>query len=216
MVVEWLSDEGHVVETAEDGNTGLDLLKFYSYDLAVIDWELPHLSGPEICRTYRSGGGQAPILMLTGKSEIVDKQAGFASGADDYLTKPFDPRELSARLMAILRRPAVRLDPVLKVRDIELETGNHVVRQNGKQIHLMPKEFVLLEFFMRHPNQPFSPEAILDRLWESASEVSPELIKVYIARLRKKIQVEGQPPLIVTVHGVGYKLSTSTESGDSV
>jgi len=208
VIVEWLQDEDHVVEVAGDGATGLDHLKFYSYDLAVIDWDLPLLSGPEICRTFRGRGGQTPILMLTGKSGIADKEEGFNAGADDYLTKPFHPRELSARLRAMLRRPTVRVEAILKAHDVELDTATHVVRKADQQIHLMPKEFALLEFLMRHPNQPFSADAILNRLWPSESEVSSELVKVYIAKLRKKLDTDGGAPLITTVHGVGYKITS--------
>jgi len=206
VVSEWLKDEDHIVEVAEDGATGLDYLKFYSYDVAVIDWDLPKMKGPDICRTFRSRGGQTPILMLTGKSDIADKEQGLDSGADDYLTKPFHPRELSARLRAMLRRPPVRLEQMLRVQDIELDTVTHAVRRAGKEIHLMPKEFALLEFLMKHPDQTFNADAILNRLWPSDSEVSTELIKVYIAKLRKKIEVEGSPAVIATVHGVGYKI----------
>jgi two-component system, OmpR family, response regulator len=207
-IAEWLRDEGHIVEVANDGETGLDYLKFYSYDVAIIDWDIPKLSGPEVCRTYRERGGDAPILMLTGKSELADKEHGLDAGADDYLTKPFQPRELSARLRAILRRPPVRVEAVLYAQDVALDTVTHEVRRAGKVIHLMPKEFALLEFLMRNPNQPLSPDAILNRLWASSSEVSTESVKVYIARLRKKIDSEGSTPLITTVHGVGYKLVT--------
>jgi DNA-binding response OmpR family regulator len=211
MIAQWLRDDSHVVEVAADGLEGLDLLKFYSYDLAVVDWELPNLSGPEICKTFRARGGKTPILMLTGKSTIDDKAEGFQSGADDYLTKPFEPRELTMRLKAMLRRPEMVAEALLKAQDLELDTTSHVVRKADKPVHLMPKEFALLEFLMRHPNQPFSADAILNRLWPSSSEVSTELVKVYIARLRRKVDTEKQPTLITTVHGLGYKLNTSSE-----
>jgi DNA-binding response OmpR family regulator len=211
LISTWLGEESHVVEVVQDGDTGLDRLRFYSYDVAVLDWDLPKISGPEICRIFRSGGGHIPILMLTGKSDIADKLAGFDAGADDYLTKPFHPRELSARLRALLSRPTQSVKRVLSVGDLELDSQTHVVQKGGKPLHLMPREFALLEFFMLHPDEPFSTEALLNRIWPSSSEVSTDLVKVYIAKLRKKIDSEGESSPIVTVHGVGYKLLSSAK-----
>jgi len=208
MIVAWLEDDNHTAELVEDGKEGLDRLRFYEFDLAILDWELPLLTGPEICRTYRSNGGHIPVLMLTGKAEINDKVAGFDAGADDYLTKPFHPRELSVRLRALLMRPSQRLKKVLVVGDLELDSQNHVVRKVGQNVALAPREFALLEFLMRHPDEPFSADALLDRIWSSESEVSKDLVKVYIARLRQKIDCQDDHSRIVTVHGVGYKLQS--------
>jgi DNA-binding response OmpR family regulator len=213
MFTKWFGHE-HVVEIANDGATGLDLLKFYAYDLAVLDWELPKLSGPEICNAYREGGGKTVILMLTGKSTIEDKERGFNLGADDYLTKPFNPRELTLRINALLKRPAGRVEKVLQAQDLELDTETHVVRKAGKQVHLMPREFALLEFLMKHPDQPFSPDALLNRVWPSDSEVSTESIKTYISKLRRKLEAPEGPPLLGTVHGVGYKLHKTVQADD--
>ena len=115
MFIGWLKDE-HIVEVVNDGKTGLDYLKFHAYDIVVLDWELPGMSGPEVCSAFRNRGGKTPILMLTGKSEIKDKLAGFDAGADDYLTKPFHPLELTARLKALLKRPSERVAKVLATR----------------------------------------------------------------------------------------------------
>jgi two-component system OmpR family response regulator len=209
MFASWLKDE-HILEMAHDGVAGLDYLKFYAYDLVVLDWELPGLSGPEVCQAFRQRGGKTPVLMLTGKSTIDDKVQGFESGADDYLTKPFHPRELSARLKALLNRPAGRVEKVLTAHDLELDTETHTVCKSGKQIHLMPREFALLEFLMKHPDQPFNPDALLNRVWPSDSEVSTESIKTYIAKLRKKIDSPDKPTIISTVHGVGYRLDSQS------
>jgi DNA-binding response OmpR family regulator len=211
MFTKWFATE-HVVEIARDGATGLDLLKFYDFDLAVLDWELPGLSGPEICNAYRQGGGKTPILMLTGKSTIDEKERGFDVGADDYLTKPFHPRELTLRLKALLKRPAGRIERVLQAQDVELDTETHIVRKVGKQVHLMPREFALLEFLMKHPDQPFSADALLNRVWPSDSDVSTESIKTYISKLRRKLEAPEGPALIGTVHGVGYKLQKTVQS----
>jgi DNA-binding response OmpR family regulator len=206
VAINWLQGENHTVDHAADGAEGRDLLKFYSYDVAIIDWELPNISGPAICKEYRTSGGSTPIIMLTGKSEIMDKVAGLDAGADDYLTKPFDPRELSARLRSLLSRPAQKIQTTLTAGDLELDVNGHSVRKAGKLLHLMPREFALLELFMKNPDKTFSADVILDRVWSSNSEVSPDIVKVYIAKLRRKIEDRDAPPVIVTVHGVGYKL----------
>jgi two-component system OmpR family response regulator len=208
MVVDWLQNEKHTVDVVHDGKEGLDRLQFYSFDLAILDWELPSMNGPQILSEFRSKGGTIPIIMLTGKSELNDKVAGFDAGADDYLTKPFHPRELSVRLRALLMRPAQRVKDVLKAGDLELDSASHTVRKAGVQLHLMPREFSLLELFMRYPDEPFSTDAILNRIWSSESDVSTDLVKVYVAKLRRKIDDEKGDSKILTVHGVGYKLRT--------
>jgi two-component system OmpR family response regulator len=204
-----LKNEGYNVDIVEDGESGLYQLSCYPYDAAILDWNLPLMSGPAICQGYRNSGGQAPILMLTGMSNIVNKEQGFEAGADDYLTKPFDTRELMIRLRALLKRPPQRLQNILKLSDLAFDPISRVVRKSGEELHLLPKELALLEFLLRHPDEPFSAEALLDRIWPSVSDVSTELIEVHISRLRKKIDSPGMPSLIQTVHGVGYKLTGS-------
>lgn len=202
----WLENELYTVESVMDGADADQRLKVYSYDLVVLDWELPGLSGLEVCKRYRAGGGKAPILMLTAKSAISEKEAGLDSGADDYLTKPFHMKELSARLRALLRRTGRFTETVLKARDIVLEPGLFSVTRDGQEIRLLPKEFALLEFFMRHPGEVFSADALLDRVWVSESDVTPDAVVTCIKRLRKKVDVESQSSIIRTIHGVGYKL----------
>ena len=206
MIEEWLEKEHHLVDVVHDGKEGFDRLQFYSYDLAIIDIDLPSMSGTEICHQFRSGGGHTPVLMLTGKTEIDDKMKGFDAGTDDYLTKPFNPRELTARLRALLARPTHRIKDVLIIGDLELDPLEHIVRKAGLHLHLMPREFSLLELFMRHPGEVFSPEAILNKVWSSESEASPDTVKVHIAKLRRKIDDENNASRIVTIHGIGYKL----------
>lgn len=203
---DWLIFEKYVVEEAHNGRQALDMVRFYKYDVIVLDWMLPDLSGIEVCRQYRATGGSAPILILTGKREISDKEKGFTSGADDYLTKPFDTRELSARIRALLRRPRLYKDNILKVEDLTLDTGAHTVSRSGRVIELQPLEFQLLEFLLRHSNQVYSPEALLNHVWGAHSDASVDTIRTYIKTLRRKIDVEGKASVIKTVHGVGYKL----------
>lgn len=205
-VTQWLEFEHYVVEGVTDGEDALDRLRYYNYDVVILDWGIPKLAGIEVLRSYRAGGGTTPVLMLTGKDTIVDKELGLDSGADDYLTKPFHVKELSARIRALLRRPQPMTGNSLTFNDLELDTLNHTVKKGNKDIRLLPKEFSLLEFFIRHPNQVFSAENIIDRVWNADSEVSPESVRTYVTRLRSKIDVKGQDSIIETVHGVGYKL----------
>jgi DNA-binding response OmpR family regulator len=209
MVRDWLTFEHHLVETADNGRDGLDKLAFYQYDLVILDWELPEMTGIEICKEFRSRGGTTPVLMLTGKGTINDKESGYDAGADDYLTKPFHMKELSMRLRALLRRGGATLqNDTLKFRDLELEPGSHRVTRQGKDLQLLPKEFALLEFLMRHPNQVFSAEALLSRVWASETDTTVDAVSTCIKRLRKKVDVESQTSVIKTVHGVGYKLES--------
>ncbi len=203
----YLTHEHHLVEVVADGLEAMERLRFYKYDVIILDWMLPGMQGVEVCKGFRDSGGTTPILMLTSRRQTNDKIIGLDAGADDYLTKPFDVHEVSARVRALLRRPQTVHSNVLRVRNIILETSTFRVTREGTDIQLLPKEFALLEFFMRHPNQVFSAEALLDRVWSSESEASPETIRTYIKRLRQKIdRKDEQSSIISTVHGVGYKL----------
>lgn len=208
MVRDWLTFEHHLVETADNGRDGLDKLSFYEYDVVVLDWELPEMTGVEIIREFRSRGGTTPVLMLTGKGSVSDKELSFDAGADDYLTKPFHMKELSMRLRALLRRSSGFTGDALTFRDLMLEPSKHRVTRDGKDVQLLPKEFSLLEFFMRHPNQVFSAEALLSRVWASETDTTVDAVSTCIKRLRKKVDVEGRTSVIKTVHGVGYKLES--------
>ncbi len=203
----WLENERHAVDIVGNGREALEYVKSSAYDLIILDWELPELSGIDICRNLRDSGIQTPILMLTGKTAIKEKKLGLDTGADDYLTKPFNMEELSARVRALLRRPVALKKDTLQVRNIELDTVSGRVTKDGKQIHLLPKEFSLLQFFMRHPNEVFSAESILVRVWPTDSEATTQSLRPYINRLRGKIETPGEAPLICTVHGMGYRFS---------
>ncbi len=207
MVVDWLKFEHYSVELVYSGTEGLDRLQSSEYDAIILDWELPGLTGIEICQQFRAEGGITPVVMLTGKDLVSDKLTGLDAGADDYLTKPFNMKELSARLRAVLRRPAGLLDNVLKVGQLELEPTKYLVRKAGVELQLLPKEFSLLEFFMRHPNQVFSADALIQRVWMSDSEATGDAIRTCLKRLRKKLDDNDDAnPIIQTVHGVGYRL----------
>lgn len=204
MVKTFLIFEHHTVETIGNGAEACDHLKSFEYDLIILDWELPELSGIEILKYYRQRGGAAPVLMLTGKDEITDKEKGLDEGADDYLTKPFHMKELGARVRALLRRPAAVKDNLLRAKNISMDTAKYRVLKDEQPISLVPKEFQLLEFMMRHPNQVFSPEALLNRVWPAESESTAEALRTTMKRLRKKLDPDGE--ILKTVHGVGYIL----------
>lgn len=206
IIADQLSGDLHTVEVVNDGKDGYDRLRHYAYNVAVLDWNLPKMTGVEICRGYRAGGGSIPILMLTGKDTITDKTTGLDAGADDYLTKPFHLDELSARVRALLRRMPAVVDPIIKISDLTLDLNSHKVARGDREISLQPREYALLEFLMQHPNEIFSQDALMERVWKSDSETSPETVRVHIAKLRSKIDEDGKPQLIKTVHRVGYVL----------
>lgn len=207
MLMEKLTHEQHTVELVHDGFEARDRLRFYKYDAVVLDWDLPGMSGLDICREMRSNGDVTPVLMLTGKTTVDDKEQGLDAGADDYLTKPFNAREFAARLRAVIRRGAGVASNLLHGGGLVLDLSQHKVSRDGQEIALLPKEFALLEFLMRNPNQIYSAEMLLDRVWSSESDATPEALRVCLARLRKRIDVAGQDSIISTVRGVGYKLN---------
>jgi DNA-binding response OmpR family regulator len=206
LVEDWLKSEHHVVDHVETGTDAVDLLHASRFDLLILDWNIPGVSGVEVCNEYRNQGGTSPVLMLTGRDKIEDKEEGLDAGADDYLTKPFHLRELSARIRALLRRPPDMASNVIEHGRLVLDISACRLLKDGQPIELFPKELALLEFLMRHPNKVFSIEALQERVWSADSEASPETIRVHIARLRSKIQNEGDKPLLRTVHRQGYML----------
>lgn len=200
--------EHHAVEHVADGQGAFTQLRSFPYELIILDWELPSMSGIEILRRFRSSGGTTPILILTGHDTIEDKEQGLDLGADDYLTKPFHMKELGARVRALLRRPApASQSNVLTAGAISLDSVKHQATVSGDVISLLPREFQLLEFFMRHRNRVFSAETLLKSVWPSDSEATLEALRTALKRMRKKVDPKGE--LIRTVHGVGYILETS-------
>jgi DNA-binding response OmpR family regulator len=208
-VEEWLSFEHHTIEAVHNGTDAIERLKMCAYDAIILDWNLPDISGLEICQRFRTQLGVTPIIMLTAKSAISDRETGLDAGADDYLTKPFAMKELSARLRALLRRPHALLTSTLRAKDVELDAAKHMVMRQGKSIDLLPKEFALLEFLMRHPDHVFSGDELLRRVWHADSDATAEAIRTCLKRLRKKLGETEDNSIIETIYGVGYKLKTS-------
>ncbi len=201
-----LQAENYKVVEALGGEQASEWLISSMFDLIILDWTMPDISGVEVCRSFRSRGGITPILFLTGKTEIVDKEEGLDAGGDDYLTKPFDVRELLARMKALLRRPSYIQTEILKARNIELDTLKRSVTLSGETIPMTPKEFDLLEVFMRHPNQVFTQDRLLDLVWANDTDKAIDVIRQTVARVRNAIGETKQNRLIRTVHGVGYRL----------
>ena len=208
-VREWLSEDYHLVEVVNDGLAALEALKRAEYDVILLDWMLPGLSGIEICRQYRANGGQAAVLMLTAKKSLSSKEAALMDGADDYLTKPFQLRELSARVKALSRRSQNQIMEELECCSLRLQRSTHRVFKGEAELKLGPKEFTLLELFMRFPERVFSTEELLERIWGTETDVVAETVRSTIKGLRKKIDDgDSATSLIATVHGIGYKLGS--------
>jgi DNA-binding response OmpR family regulator len=203
-----LEQESYAVDVCFDGKEGYDLSTTEDYDLIILDLMLPEMSGIEIAQKLRKQKIHTPILMLTAKGQLDDKVAGLDSGADDYLTKPFAFEELLARIRALLRRPQQVNDTLLEVADLSLNTKTFEVKRCGKTISLSSKEFSLLDYLMRHPNQILTKDQIISHVWDYDADVLPNTVEVYIGYLRAKIDkpFKDKPSLIQTIRGFGYRL----------
>jgi two-component system response regulator VanR len=201
----WLAQkDGHTVEIVSDGAEALARLRLYEYDLVILDWKMPGQSGVDVCQQARGSGLKLPILMLTANAAIDHKQTGFNVGADDYLTKPFDLRELSLRVRALLRRPPDLLEDCFEVNGVRLDRQSRQVSKNGILVHLTPREYSLLELLMRHKNRSFTTEEIVEQAWSSESDVSRFAIKTVVSRLRAKLSENDEPSIIHNSPGHGY------------
>lgn len=202
--------ERYTVEWTTSGQDALSRARVSEYDLLILDWNVADLTGVDVCSQFRADGGKTPILMLTGKNLVSEKVTALDAGADDYLTKPFHINELTARVRALIRRAGGALQAdVLRVGDLTLDPQTFSVTRGGRDISLIPKEFAVLELFMRYPGIVFSQDAIFRRLWKSDEDTSSDIVRTHIKNLRKKLETTGEPAPIQTVHGVGYKLQKS-------
>ena len=201
--------EDFAVRHTPDGEEALLLARENPPDLVLLDWMIEGLSGIEVCRRLRrmEETANVPIIMLTARGEEEDRVRGLDTGADDYVTKPFSPRELVARVGAVLRRvrPALAGEP-LHHRDLEMDTVSHKVRRSGTVVPLGPTEFRLLRHFLEHPGRVFSRERLLDAVWGQDSDIEPRTVDVHIRRLRKALNKDGRDDLIRTVRSAGYSL----------
>jgi len=202
-----LSKEGYEVDVADNGITGQTLVEEKEYDLLILDWMLPQKSGLDICQELRKCGKTTPVLFLTAKDTIDDRVLGLDAGADDYIVKPFELRELLARVRALLRR-SPHFDGTiekLKVADLELDLLNQLAYRQGRAIKLSENELKLLEYFMRYPGQLLTHEQIYHYLWSEEHQPSSNVLAALVRLLRRKIEDQGEIPLIHTVYGKGYR-----------
>jgi two-component system response regulator MprA len=201
---------GYEVLQAENGERGLLSAQMDVPDAIVLDLGLPDIDGMQVTRTLRQSGDRTPILMLTARAAIEDRVDGLEAGADDYLVKPYDVRELQARVKAILRRNLGDGDGrVLRFGDLELDGDAHAARIGGREVELTRTEFQLLELFMLNPRRVLPSGLIYDRVWGYDYGLSGNALRVYIGYLRRKLEAGGEPRLIQTVHGIGYVLRES-------
>ena len=208
-----LEKEGFRVNAASDGEEALLLAGEQTPNIVLLDWMLPLMSGLEVCRQMRRNARMRdiPIIMLTARGEEGDRVRGLNSGADDYITKPFSPTELVARMRAVLRRATPGMtDETLQFADVTMDLAAHRVRRNGRDVHLGPTEFRLLRHFMQHPGRVFSREQLLDIVWGHDVYVEPRTVDVHIRRLRKAMNDDTEMDLIRTVRSAGYALDTKS------
>lgn len=201
-----LSQAGHIVDGAEDGESAQWLLSRKDYDLLILDWMLPTISGLSLCHQYRLSGKTAPVLMLTAKDTTLDKITGLDSGADDYLVKPTDMFELLARVRALGRRSPQWQGDTLSIADLQLHLSKLTVQRGEANVELSPRECQLLEYFLRHPDQVLTRDQIEQALWEWGSQPESNALTALVRKLRQRLELVGAEDLIKTVYGMGYRL----------
>jgi two-component system copper resistance phosphate regulon response regulator CusR len=199
-----LEEERFTADLVEDGLEGLRMASAGHYDVIVLDIRLPGMTGFEIVRTLRDRGVTTPVLMLTAQDSVEFKVQGLRAGADDYVTKPFSFEELLARVEALSRRPREVAPAVLQVDDLTLDTGTREVHRAGQRLDLTPKEYLVLEYLMRHPGRVMSRTLITEYVWDYHFDPGTNIVDVVINRLRKKVDAGAAKKLIHTVRGVGY------------
>jgi DNA-binding response OmpR family regulator len=206
-LMETLRDRQYQVDLGKDGEAAWEFLQAFNYELILLDVTLPKLNGIQLCQRLRKAGIQTPVLMLTARDSSSDKVLGLDAGADDYVVKPFDLAELTARIRALLRRGTALLPTVLEWGDLRLNPSNYEVSYGENLLHLTPKEYQLLELFIRKNKMVLSRSLMLDHLWSFEDPPGEETVKVHIKDLRKKLRIAGAPPdFIETVYGIGYRL----------
>jgi len=209
-----LEEEGFAVDAAEDGDEADHKARATNYDAIVLDLMLPKKDGLTLLKNWRGAGMKTHVLVLTARGALEDKIKGLDTGADDYLTKPFELEELLARLRALIRRGHQQKDPVLRVHDLSLDTAARTVKRAGKPIHLTPKEYALLEFLAFHAGKVVTRSMIWEHLWDEHDESVSNVVDVYIRYLRNKIDKDFSPPLMLTRWGEGYMLRGADDAGD--
>ncbi|WP_050603568.1 response regulator transcription factor [Ruegeria sp. 6PALISEP08] len=208
FIAKGFGEEGYVVETAADGREGLYHATDGGFDAVVLDRMLPGLDGLSLIKSLRAAGLKTPVLMLTAMSAVDERVKGLRSGADDYLVKPFSFQELHARIEALLRRPQEAEEmPMLTCKDLEMDLLTRKVTRNGHEITLTPREFQILEYFLRRKNRVVSRTMLLEGVWDYHFDPNTNVVDVHISKLRRQLDEGGDAPLIETVRGAGYMMS---------
>ena len=211
VVARGLRADRFAVDVTYDGDTGWQMASSVDYDLIILDLMLPGLNGMELLRRLRRKGSKMPVLVLTARDATKDKVENFEAGADDYLTKPFAFAELLVRVKALLRRPPVSHDHVLRIADLEIDRMSQQAKRAGKSIELTSKEYALLEYLASHAGRVLSRTMIIEHVWDESFEGLTNIVDVYVRHLREKVDEGHEPKLIRTVRGVGYCLTDETE-----
>jgi len=208
---EWFSNEGgYIFEWVTTGEDALQLMSSFGFDVILLDWMLPGQTGLDVCKHHRRNGGKSKIIFLTGQSDITSKEQGLNFGGDDYLVKPFDCLELAARIRSVLRRPNVfQASEVIQVGDVSLDIQSRMVTVNGKSVQLMPTEYKLLEFLLRHPDQCFKSAELHKAIWISETNLEANTVRSWMRNLRIKLDSVGQSDLIKTIAGSGYRIDSA-------
>jgi two-component system, OmpR family, manganese sensing response regulator len=209
-----LSKSGHVVDGVEDGKTAQWLMGEKEYDLLILDWMLPDVSGVELCHRYRQAGQSAPILMLTAKDTTIDKVTGLDAGADDYLVKPVDLMEFMARVRALGRRSPLWRGDTLSLADLQLHLSTLMVQRQDSSVRLSGREFQLMEYLLRHPKQVMTRSQIEQSLWEWHEEPESNAVTALVKRLRQRLQKVGAEDWIESIYGVGYCLKPPSAASE--
>jgi DNA-binding response OmpR family regulator len=209
-LVRGLAEEGHVVSHAADGEAARRMLHDRDWDLVILDWWLPGLDGLTVLRRYRQQGGAAPVLFLTARDAVSDRIRGLDAGADDYLCKPFDFDELTARVRALVRRRGQGPGAILAHLDVRVNLPSGRAERAGRVLDLTRKEMALLVFFLQHPEQVLSRVRIYDHVWDETADILSNTLEVHIMELRRKLEAHG-PRLIQTVRGQGYRFGKPAE-----
>ena len=202
-----LQGAGHIVDAIEDGEIAQGLISQKDYDLLILDWMLPKVSGVSLCQQYRRTGKTAPVLMLTAKDTTSDKVTGLDAGADDYLVKPVDVIELLARVRALGRRSPQWMGDTLSIADLQLHLTSLTLERKQVTIQLSTREFQLIEYLMRHPRQVLSHDQIEQALWEWGTEPESNAVATLVRRLRQRLQAVGAKDWLETLYGMGYRLN---------
>jgi DNA-binding response OmpR family regulator len=207
-MTDWFSRDHYTVEVTSNGIRTLERLRQDQFDVILLEMALPGLDAIGVVRGYRASGGSAPMVLLASRHSSTELQCGLDAGADAFIVKPFQLSDLAAQIRALLRRPALRSERLLTTGGLSMDSGAGTLTRDDILIHLHPMEFKLLQFLLRHPNQVFNAQAILERVWQKDMGQLDDTVRTHIRTLRQKIDTPGSPSVITTVRGFGYKSET--------